>query len=183
MKETFDESLKLLLRHEGGYVDHPKDPGGMTNLGVTRKAWAAYVKKDISAVTEAEMRALTPAAVAPFYYTEYYVKCGADRLPAGLDHAVFDFAVNSGVSRAVKFLQGAVGAAADGVIGPATLAAAGRPGEAASAVRRLCGARLAYLEKLPGWATFGRGWARRVAGVEAEALAMVEAAEKTPPVA
>jgi len=184
MKETYTQCLRHLLRHdrEGGFVNHPKDPGGMTMLGVTRKAWAAYTNRVMSEITETEMRSLTPAKVSDFYYTEYYVKCGADRLPAGLDHAVFDFAVNSGPGRAVTYLQGALGVAADGAIGPLTLRAA-RLEMPARSIRGLCDARLVYLKGLTNWVTFGGGWGRRVSEVAAEATACASWYEKAPPVA
>lgn len=180
MKETFPQCLRLLLQtgREGGWSNNPKDPGGMTMLGVTKRAWETYVGHDIS---EAEMRALTPEKVSPFYYSEFYVKCGADRLPAGLDHATFDFAVNSGPGRAITFLQGALGVVADGHFGPTTLRAA-QIELPARAIRVLCDARLAYLKKLPGWAVFGNGWGRRVEEVAAEATACAGWHEKAPPV-
>jgi len=182
MKETFDQCLRLLLKpgREGGFVNNPHDKGGMTNLGVTRKRWAEYTDRATLEVSEDEMRALTPAKVAHFYYTEFWVKCGADRLPAGLDHATFDFAVNSGPGRAVKYLQGALGVVADGAFGPVTLRAA----EAElpeRAIRALCDARLAYLKGLPDWEHFGKGWGRRVEEVQAEAIACSGWHGKAPP--
>jgi len=179
VKETYTQSLRLLLQHgrEGGWSNDPRDPGGMTNLGVTKRAWEKYVGRPVN---DAEMRALNPAKVSDFYYTEYYVKCGADRLPAGLDHAVFDFAVNSGPGRAVTFLQGALGVAADGAFGPVTLSAA-RDQPPAKSIRSLCDARLAYLKGLANWSVFGNGWGRRVAEVAAEANACAVWYERAPP--
>lgn len=178
MKYNFDRCLHLLLQpgREGGFSNHPKDPGGMTMLGVTKRRWEAYVGHPVS---EGDMRALTPEKVAPFYYTEYYAPCGADRLPAGFDHATFDFAVNSGPGRAVTYLQGAVGVAADGAFGPATLAAA-QKADAASALRYLCESRLVFMKKQPTWPTFGEGWERRVNEVQAEALSFAAQNGKAP---
>ncbi len=178
MKENFDRCLHLLLQpgREGGFSNHSKDPGGITMLGVTKRNWEAFVGHPVE---EADMRALTPEKVAPFYHSEYYVVCGADRLPAGLDHATFDFAVNSSPKRAVSYLQAAVGVATDGHFGPATLAAA-QTAVAASAIRYLCDSRMAYLKGLTSWETFGGGWERRVDEVEAEAIAMAADKEKAP---
>lgn len=169
MTDRFTDALKLLLApgREGGFVNHPADPGGMTNLGVTRAAWERWVG---GPVTEADMRALTPADVTPFYHAEYWKKARCGSLPPGLDHAVFDAAVNSGVSRAARWLQGSVGVTADGLIGPQTLKAVAAF-DPADLIQAYNMRRRAYLEALPEWRTFGRGWGRRVAEVTAEAVA------------
>jgi lysozyme family protein len=165
MRENFDDSFKHLLKHEGGFVNHPKDPGGMTNLGVTKRAWEEYQGREVD---EAEMRSLTPTIVAPFYKAKYWDKIKGDDLPAGVDHAVFDYAVNSGTGRAAKALQAAVRVPADGAIGPKTLAAvaAADPEELLDAI---CDGRMAFLQGLPTFSTFGKGWTRRVAEVEDQA--------------
>ncbi len=161
MKENFDEALKALLKHEGGYVNHPADPGGRTNLGVTQRVWEEWVGH---AVDEQTMRGLTPDAVAPLYRQRYWDAVRGDDLPSGVDLVVFDCAVNSGVGRASKFLQRVVGVADDGKIGPATIRAvlAKDPKEV---VDGFCDMRQTFLEGLPTFATFGRGWSRRVAEV------------------
>ena len=132
----FDEALKVILRHEGGYVNHPRDPGGITNLGVTKNTWEAWTGKP---ATEADMRALTREAVGPLYRARYWDLLHCDQIPAGLAMCVFDFGVNAGPARAARYLQQMVGAGADGKIGPATIAAVkavvARDGEAES-VRR-----------------------------------------------
>ena len=161
MKENFDAALKALLKHEGGYVNHPADPGGMTNLGVTKRVWEEWVGH---AVDEQTMRNLTPDLVAPLYKKRYWDAVRADDLPSGVDFVVFDCAVNSGVGRASKFLQQAAGVTDDGKIGPGTLQAvmAKDPKELVDA---FCDQRQAFLEALPTFATFGKGWSRRVAEV------------------
>ena len=118
MKENFDASFARMIKSEGGYVWDKDDRGGETNLGVTIAAWGTYLKR---AIQPGEMKALTLDMVKPFYKSMYWdlVKC--DSLPVGVDYAVFDFAVNAGTGRAAKFLQRAVGADDDGVIGPSTL--------------------------------------------------------------
>ena len=118
MKENFDKCLEMLLHHEGGFVNHPRDPGGVTNLGVTLRVYERWVGKKIS---EQDMRSLTPADVAPIYKNEYWKRCKCDDLPSGVDWCVFDWAVNSGVGRSAKALQGIIGATQDGGIGPKTL--------------------------------------------------------------
>jgi len=168
MLNNWDRSFKLMLAHEGGYVNHPKDPGGMTNLGVTRRAWEAYKGR---AVTEKEMRALTPAKVEPFYKSRYWDVVKADRLPVGLDFCLFDTCVNSGPSRASMILQGILGVVADGAIGLHTIDAIHRQGNS-DLIGHYCAARLAFLKTLPTWPTFGKGWGKRVKDVEAQAKGM-----------
>ena len=169
MKDNFEESLAHVLKSEGGYVDHPKDPGGATNLGCTNKVWVEGVGHE---VTKDDIKALTVADVAPLYKAKYWDKCRCDDLPHGVDFATFDLAINSGPARASKFLQNACGVVADGAIGPATLAAVANmnPRELAS---KICEDRLAFLQALPTWGTFGKGWGRRVAEVEKTAFNMV----------
>ena len=121
MLSNFPASLALVLKAEGGFVNHPRDPGGMTNLGVTRNVWRDWVNRDVD---EAEMRSLTPELVTPLYKARYWDACKCDDLPRGVDYAVFDSAVNMGPSRAAKLLQAALGVTADGSIGRATIAAA-----------------------------------------------------------
>ena len=166
MQSNFNRSLLLLLKHEGGYVNHPSDPGGMTNLGVTAKVWESWVGHPVD---EKQMRALTPDDVAPLYKRKYWDACRADELVSGLDYAVFDCAVNSGVGRAVKLLQGCVGVPADGGIGPTTMAAVK---QATGLIEDFCDARLRFLQTLSTWPTFGRGWERRVNEVKEESLKM-----------
>jgi lysozyme family protein len=168
MKDNFEESLAHVLKHEGGYVDHPKDPGGATNLGCTKKVWEEWVGHE---VTKDDIKALTIADVSPLYKERYWDKCRGDDLPRGVDFAVFDLAINSGVGRASKLLQRSVGVAADGAIGPATLAAVANanPRELAT---KICELRLAFLQALPTWETFGKGWGRRVKETEKTAFNM-----------
>lgn len=169
MESNFERALDHLLEVESGFVMNPKDPGGMTNLGVTRMVWEMYKK---SKVDEAEMRRLTRADVTPLYRTHYWDACKCDALPGGVDYAVFDFAVNSGNRRAARTLQEVVGVNnVDGVIGPATIAACERQ-PAREVIEDLMRARLDFLKSLPTWADFGRGWTNRVNKVLPWALAM-----------
>lgn len=172
MKDNFDLCLALMLAHEGGYVHHEKDPGGMTNLGVTARVWEEWMGRPVS---EKEMRALTPTMVAPLYKRKYWDVCRADELMAGVDYAVFDVAVNSGPGRAIKFLQSCVGTTPDGGFGPATMAAVKTAQQdPARLIELYCARRLEFLQSLRTFPTFGNGWSRRVAEVKAKSLAMAQ---------
>jgi len=169
MLSNFPAALALVLKSEGGFVNHPSDPGGMTNLGVTKKVWEAWVKHPVD---EAEMRSLTPELVTPLYKQRYWDACKCDDLPRGVDYAVFDSAVNMGPGRAAKLLQAALGVTADGSIGRATIAAA----TAADPVELLEAFSLgkeAFYQSLPTFATFGKGWLNRVAHVQDAAEGMM----------
>lgn len=164
----FDEALKVILKHEGGYVNHPRDPGGETNLGVTRRVWQKWTGK-----VDVDMRALTPAKVGALYRKNYWDEVCGDQLPRGLALCVFDFAVNAGPARAAKLLQKVVGTVPDGDIGPATLKAVYAEGHA-DLIRRYQNARRDYYRSLGTFDTFGKGWLRRVDETETEALRLVK---------
>lgn len=168
MKENFQKALDAVLHHEGGFVNHPKDPGGMTNLGCTKRVWEEWVGHPVD---EKAMRALTPEDVAPLYKKKYWDAVRGDDLPDGVDYIVFDTAINSGPGRAIKFLQGCVGADMDGALGPKTMAAV-RAADPKQLVEDYAKRRLSFLQDLPTWGTFGKGWSRRVAEVENTASTM-----------
>ena len=167
MQQNFDKSLTELLKHEGGYVNHPSDPGGRTNLGVTQDVWEDWLDR---AVSEDEMRALTPNKVAPLYREMYWDRIKGDKLPSGVDYLVFDAAVNSGVSRAAKWLQTTVGAVADGAIGEQTLKQLLLTNPL-MVIDKYTAIRLEFLKGRSTWPTFGKGWERRVKEVGATAKA------------
>ena len=171
MTDNFNVCFDLMLAHEGGYIDHPKDPGGRTNHGVTQRVWEEWLGRPVS---EKEMRALTPTMVKPLYKRKYWDACRADDLVAGVDYVVFDVAVNSGPGRAIKFLQSCVGATVDGGFGPATLAAVKKAEEdPARLIELYCAKRLEFLQSLKTFETFGKGWSRRVQEVKDKALKML----------
>jgi lysozyme family protein len=171
MQSNFENCLKLMLAHEGGYVNHPQDPGGMTNLGVTKRVWEEWVGHEVD---EKQMRALTPETVAPLYKRKYWDAVRADELVDGVDYCVFDVAVNSGPGRAIKFLQSSVGATPDGGFGPATLAAVKKAEEDPTRlIEMYCAKRLEFLQSLKTFETFGKGWSRRVQEVKDKALKML----------
>jgi lysozyme family protein len=171
MQSNFEACLEKLLAHEGGFVHHEKDPGGMTNLGVTIRVWEEWVGHPVS---EKEMRKLTPLMVAPLYKRKYWDACRADELLSGVDYCVFDVAVNSGVGRAVKLLQSCVGATPDGGFGSITMALVKKAeSNPAALVELYCAKRLEFLQSLKTFVTFGKGWTRRVNEVKADALKML----------
>ena len=162
--------LAEILKHEGGYADHPSDPGGATNMGITHKTLARWRGIDPWwDLPKTEVRALTRAEASAIYKALYWDRCKAGSLPPGLDLAVFDYAVNSGPDQAVRVLQALVGVIQDGFVGPVTLAAV-RKRDARALIEALCDQRMGFLQRLANWATFGRGWARRVSDIRATAL-------------
>jgi lysozyme family protein len=169
MKENFREALQAVLKHEGGYVHHPRDPGGRTNLGVTQKVWEAWVGHPVG---EKEMRALTPATVARLYKRRYWDAVKGDELPTGLDYLMFDFAVNAGPGRAVRTMQKALGTNPDGAIGPKTMAAL-KAADPTDLIAKFSMEKELFYKALPTFATFGRGWLRRVDEAKSHAVTML----------
>ena len=163
MKENYDHCLEMILHHEGGYVNHPKDPGGETNLGVTKRVYERWcMENDLN---QKDMKDLEFDDVAPIYKKNYWDRVKGDELPWGLDLCVFDFGVNAGTGRAAKYLQGLVGATQDGAIGPGTLGKVAEYLEHNSvqtAIVEYQHRRQGYYEALKTFGTFGRGWTRRV---------------------
>jgi lysozyme family protein len=170
VKQNFNKSLEMLLKHEGGYVNHPRDPGGMTNLGVTKRVYEAWVDHEVD---EAAMRALTPDDVAPIYRANYWDAVWGDHLPSGVDFSVFDWAVNSGPARAIKALQRIVGSVSDGIMGPKTMQAV-MDMDAEKIIDLMHGERQRFYERLDTFDTFGRGWTRRNNETRQAALLMAD---------
>lgn len=169
MLSNWPASLALVLKSEGGFSNHSADPGGVTMLGVTKKVWEAWVKHPVDV---AEMRALTPELVAPLYKSQYWDACKCDQLPLGVDYAVFDFAVNAGVGRASKTMQAALGTAADGIVGPATLGVATNA-DPDHFLEKFSAAKEQFYRNLPTFEHFGKGWLRRVSEVKQTAEGMI----------
>ena len=159
MQNNFERSLALVLQHEGGYVNHPSDPGGRTNLGVTQRVWEQYVGHPVD---EAEMRSLTREMVAPLYKKNYWDAVCGDVIPAGSDYLLFDFAVNAGSFRCVKTIQRALNITADGVIGPVTVKAI-QDTNAEDFINNFSAAKESFYRSLTTFPTFGKGWLNRVA--------------------
>ena len=165
---NFEKCLEIILHHEGGYVNHPKDPGGETNLGVTKRVYEEWGGTK-------DMKDLTVEDVAPIYKKNYWDRVKADQLPEGLDLCVFDWAVNSGTGRAAKKLQAMIGTTVDGGIGPNTLRALKMYCQTEgieAAISDYTKMRQEFYEGLSTFDTFGRGWTRRNEETELEAYKM-----------
>ncbi len=171
---SFQRALALTLHFEGGYSDHPLDPGGATQMGITRATLARHRGRPVS---KAEVMTLSRPEAAAIYRALFWDAIKADDLPVGVDAAVFDYAVNSGPTRAVRHLQRVLRIPDDGKVGPATLQAAANA-DAASVIRGLCDMRLGFVMGLRTWAVFGQGWGRRVKAVRDASLAMAAAAPR-----
>ncbi len=166
-KGNLKACLAVTLPHEGGWSDHSEDPGGATMKGIT----LATFRRFRPGASKADLRAISNADVERIYDVGFWRPVNGERLPAGLDCAVFDFSVNSGPGRAARYLQAVIGVRQDGKIGPDTLKAAVMAG-GKQTIQRLCAKRLSFMQRLKVWNTFKRGWSRRVADVEARSVAM-----------
>lgn len=153
---NFDVAFERLIGHEGGYVDHPDDPGGETNWGITLRTArsAGYV---------GSMRNLTREQAKEIYRTEYWDRAKADQYDGAIAFQLFDAAVNHGIGQSIRFLQRAVDVADDGVVGRITLAAV-HALSVTDVLSRFNAERLEFYTKLSTWPSFGKGWARRVVG-------------------
>ena len=169
MEANYKKCLETILHHEGGYVNHPKDPGGETNLGVTKRVYEEFGGTK-------DMKDLTREDVEPIYKKNYWDRLKGDQLPAGLDLCVFDFGVNAGTGRAAKFLQKMIGTTPDGGIGPMTLKSVNEyvtKNGIENTIKRYQMGRQKYYESLSTFATFGKGWTRRVKETTDLAIKMV----------
>jgi lysozyme family protein len=169
MISNWQKSFELMLKSEGGYVNNPADPGGMTNLGVTKATWENWVGRESD---EAEMRGLTPEKVEPLYKKKYWDAVRGDELPPGISYLCFDFAVNAGAGRSIKTLQTAVGVTPDGGFGPMTMAAV-QAVDPVELIERFSQAKEDFYRSLNTFATFGKGWLNRVADVKVKASSML----------
>jgi lysozyme family protein len=152
---TFDECFAALVAHEGDFADLENDAGGKTRFGVTEAVARA-------AGYAGDMRELPLNLAKSIYRSQYWDAVRGDELPADVRYYVFDAAAASGVRQSILWLQRALGVAADGVLGPVTLAAANaaNPGRLKA---RLLSQRLRFMAGLSNWPSFSRGWSRRVA--------------------
>ncbi|WP_027057355.1 glycoside hydrolase family 108 protein [Mesorhizobium loti] len=163
------ESLARVLAHEGGYSNHPADPGGPTMKGVTQRVYDGY-RKGRGLATQ-PVKGITTDELNAIYDHQYWDAVQGDALPAGVDYVLFDGAVNSGPSRSIMWLQQALRPAytgrIDGVLGMGTLAALKADTNNDALIDRICNARMAFLKHLGTFATFGNGWTARVREVRA----------------
>jgi len=164
VKENFEIALKLVLLHEGGYVNIKSDPGGPTMRGVTQRVYDAY--RDASGLVRQPVKQISAHEIADVYKRQYWDAVRGNELPAGLDYAVFDYAVNSGVNRAIKDLQRVFNLnMVDGIIGLGTIAAIkSSPVPVEDQITAYCNRRLNFMKALKTWKVFGKGWTRRVMG-------------------
>lgn len=178
MDRNFRECLSRVLKHEGGWADNPKDPGGATMKGVTLANFRRYVKPN---ATKDDLRKINDAQIETVYRRFYWDAVNGASLPDGIDMAVFDYAVNSGPSRAAKALQKIVGVPQDGKIGPATISAI-KKSLPATTIHAICDERVAFMKRAKGsagalkgkllWPTFGKGWQTRVDEVRKFSLSL-----------
>jgi len=172
MEANFFFSLEMVLHHEGGFVDHPEDPGGATNKGVTHKTYAEFLGRPLEDVDE--LKNIPDEHVQIIYKNMYWDKVCGDELDTGLDFCTFDWAVNSGPSRSSKYLQGLVGATEDGIIGPRTMERINAT-DTGMLIQAMANKREEYYRSLKTFETFGKGWLRRNKETLEAALAMREA--------
>lgn len=152
---TFGVAFERLIGHEGGYVNHPNDPGGETNWGITKRT-------ALGSGYTGSMRELTREQAKAIYKTEYWGRARCDEYDGAIAFQLFDAAVNHGIGNAIRFLQRASGVADDGIMGPVTMAAI-EAMTVTDVLMRFNAARLRFYTNLSTWSTFGRGWTRRTA--------------------
>ncbi|MDX8492952.1 glycosyl hydrolase 108 family protein [Mesorhizobium sp. VK22B] len=166
-KGNFAACLGVSLVYEGGWSDNKADPGGATMKGITLGTFRTFKP----GATKTQLRNITQSDVEHIYGVGFWDPIRGNDLPFGVDMATLDYGINSGPSRAVKDLQRVVGAPVDGKMGPGTLKAVILADNKAT-IQKLCARRLTSMQGLKIWKTFKRGWSRRVADVEAKAVAM-----------
>jgi lysozyme family protein len=168
MASNFQECLDLVLKSEGGWVNNPADPGGETNLGVTKRVWEEYIGHAVQS-----LKKLTKDDVAPLYELKYWRPCYCEVLPRGLDFVVFSMGVNAGPGRSIKLLQQSIGCVPDGVIGPKTRDLISSS-NGATLIAKFSETRREYYNSLKTFPIFGKGWLARVDREEQEALGMAK---------
>ena len=171
MLSQYETCVQLVLAHEGGYSNHPSDPGGPTNFGITIDDYRKYVKADASA---ADIKAMTLAEASRIYRIRYWNAQRCDDLSAGVDYAIFDYGVNSGIHRSGRVLRRLLDLPAVSSLISEEVIAAAQQADACQLVARICDERLEFLRKLRTWRVFGKGWSRRVADVRKVAIAMAQ---------
>jgi lysozyme family protein len=169
MQANYDAALAKLLRHEGGYGNHPSDPGGPTKYGITIHDYRKYIDR---AGTAADVKAMSVDQAKSIYRSKYWEAQRCDDLPSGVDYAVFDYGVNSGIGRSGKVLRRVLGMPDSTHVVTNAVIAATQKRDAAEIVNAICDERLAFLKRLKTWPVFGKGWERRVKEVRADSLRM-----------
>jgi lysozyme family protein len=180
MQSNFERCLPLLLAHEGGYTNHPSDPGGPTNFGITIEDYRRYVKVN---ATPADVRKMKLDEAKIIYREKYWDAQRCDELPPGVDYAIFDYGVNSGIGRSGKVLRRTLGLPDDTSAVTDAVVAAAYAVDQKTLIVAICDERLRFLQSLKTWPVFGRGWGRRVAEVKSTALKMAADAARATVVA
>lgn len=174
MQDNFEKCLELILHHEGGFVDHPEDPGGATNKGITLTTYSGYLGRK---ATVDELKDIPDEHVKGIYKNNYWDRVKGDNLPAGLDLCIFDWAVNSGFKRPARILQNIVGVAEDGYIGDKTLEACQsflQDSYTASMIEKITEKRETFYKGLKHFDTFGKGWLRRNEETKGESIMLAQ---------
>lgn len=175
--ESYPTCLNFTLKYEGGYVNHPKDPGGPTNFGITQNVLAGWRGRPVSST---DVKNMTKKEAGDIYRANYWRAVRGDDLPAGVDLVVWDYGVNSGPARGVKALQNALGVKADGFIGAATLDAAAKA-DPVTLIKTIIAQRQKFVRGLSTYKTFGKGWEARISACKALALSMARRPAGAPP--
>lgn len=179
MADNLKLCIKLIFGEEGGYVNHPSDPGGATKYGITASTLGAWRKLGRKATPD-EVKTLTLDEASQILQAQYAAPIWFDKLPAGLDYAVLDYSVNSGPSKAVKDLQRLLKISVDGQMGIQTLTAVNESPDLPALINQYLDNRLKFLKSLKTWSTFGNGWTNRIKRVRSGSLAMVVSPGATP---
>ncbi len=177
---SYDAALARLLAHEGGYTNHPSDPGGPTNFGITIYDYRKYVKPS---ATAADVKAMNVDEAKAIYRAKYWDAQRCDELPAGVDDCVFDYGVNSGIGRSGRVLRRCLNLPDhSGVVNDMVVAVA-LHADAKALVTAICDERLRFLQSLRTWSVFGKGWGRRVSEVRQFSLQLADQKATTVPIA
>lgn len=176
---SYDEALRRLLAHEGGYVNHPSDPGGPTNFGITLVDYRRYRKSD---ATAADVRAMKIDDAKAIYRAKYWNAQRCDDLPPGVDYSIFDYGVNSGTGRTGKVLRRVVGLSDKTSVVTDDVLRAVAKRDTKALIAAINDERLAFLKHLSTWPVFGAGWNRRVAEVRSVSLRMAAQTRPMPSV-
>ena len=178
MEADFSTSMPRILVYEGGKVNDPYDPGGKTNQGITQSTFSSWLRQNGQPVRDVYM--ITPGERDTIYKNEYWDRVQGDKLQTGLDFVVFDAAVNSGPSQAIKWLQACLpNVGVDGVLGAKTLDVLATYADAdmvVSLVEDYCSHRLATLQRLKTWPRYGKGWNARIANGQKTAISWIDTA-------
>ena len=163
MKDNYQAALNHVLKSEGGWSDNPADPGGATMKGITLVVYRNWKRNPH--LTKDDLKNISDQDVYDLYKQLYWDKIHGDDLPAGIDYAVFDSAVNMGVGRASKLIQEAAGVTSDGVLGPASLSAI-QKADTKELIEKFSHLKESFYRSLATFQTFGKGWLNRVAEVK-----------------